>query len=144
MGLLADVFVTPPDDALEYESLVQNRAALVEKYQPAEYRNLTGLEFGSLWAILTNEKWNYDKHKLKEIGFGEGGETWLMEFPSDLISLLSSLDDGELPAVAAKWAKTEELVLRGGDDVDELLADLRRLAIQSNKSGEPMFLWGSL
>ena len=144
MGLLADIFVAPPADALEYESLVQNKAALIEKYQPAEYRNLTGLEFGSLWAILMKEQWDYEKHKLAEIRFGEGGETWLMEFPSGLVSLLSSLDESELPGVAAQWAKTEELELRGGDDIADLLADLRRLAIRSIESGERMVLWGSL
>lgn len=56
MGILADIFVAPPEDALAYEAAQDNRVRLIEKHRPAEYKNLTGLEFSSLWAILLTEE----------------------------------------------------------------------------------------
>mgnify|MGYP003647924491 CR=1 FL=1 len=144
MGILADIFIATPVDALKYESLVNDRPALIERYQPAEHRNLTGLEFGSLWAILVNEAWDYDEHKLIEVRFGEGGETWLLKFPGKPVNLLAAIRDDELQSIADRWSQTEELVMRGGDDTEKLLGDLRRLATESKKSGAKMYLWGSL
>ena len=144
MGLLADIFVAPPADALEYESLSSDRPALTEKYRPAEYRNLTGLEFTTLWAMLAGEEWSYEKHKLKEIRFSEGGETWLMQFPEPLVQLLAQLSESKVEKIAAAWSETDELQMRGGDDTAKLLRDLHILAKQSDESGQPMFLWGSL
>ena len=79
-----------------------------------------------------------------EIRFGEGGETWLLQFPEDLVKLLAEIPDDELRGITRRWSQTEELVLRGGDDAEKLLLDLRRLATESIRSGEEMYLWGSL
>ena len=145
MGLIADFFVASGDDALAYEaSYISNRAAHTEKYEPAEFRNLTGVEIGILWAHLVGEKWSVDKHMLTEIRFGDGGETWLLQVPNDLVQLLASLKDDDLAPLAEWWATTEEFQLRGADDVDELLSALHALAKKAKSSGEGLFLWGSL
>ncbi len=144
MGILADIFIATPVDAVAYESLTANRPALIEQYRPAEYRNLTGLEFGSLWAILLDEPWEYERHKLKDVRLGKNGETWLLLFPAELVGLLIKIDEDDLAAIADRWSRTEELAMRRGGDEEELLRDLRRVAAESDKSGEGMYLWGSL
>ena len=144
MGLLADFFVAPADQALLYEDSLNDRAASVQKYKPAEYKNLTGLELGILWAMLLGEEWNVKKHMLTEVRFGDGGETWLFSFPPELVELLASLSDEQLDVTAIKWAETEELALWEAQHTKELLIDLRQLSKDAVSSGNDLFLWGSL
>ncbi len=65
-----------------------------------------------------------------------------MEFPVQFVGPLAAIDESKLSRIAAQWASTEELRLRGGDDVLQMLVDVRRLAVQSRSSSEPMFLRG--
>ena len=144
MGIIADFFVATPADALSYEASLSNRAASIEKYQPAEYRNLTGLEFGILWAMLEGEEWSLDKHDLVHVHFGEGGETWLMLFPEPLVALLAGIEESQLPVIAQRWSESEELSLWTPKDTLEVLKDVRRLALRSQEAGIGLYLWGSL
>ena len=88
MALLADFFVAPMEDALQYEESLSNRPTSLQKYRPAEYTSLTGLELGILWAMLLGEEWDANRHMLTEVKFGDGGETWLFSFPRQLVELL--------------------------------------------------------
>ncbi|MEO1202858.1 MAG: hypothetical protein AAFX10_09130 [Pseudomonadota bacterium] len=144
MGLLADFFVAPPDEALQYEDSLSNRAASVERFKPAEYRNLTGLEIGILWAMLIGEEWSVDKHMLTEVRSSDGGETWLLSFPPGLVDVLAGMTDKELDSAAVEWASIEELSLWEPEHTKGLLDDLRRLSNDAKSSGKELFLWGSL
>ena len=144
MGLLADFFVATKGQALLYEASLADRAASIEKYRPAEYRNLTGLELGLLWAILTNEEWDVDKHMLTLVETGESGETWLLGFPDQLVDSLAGLGDSELLTHATKWADTEPLERWDTKHTQKLLFDLRRLSRDAKSSGSELFLWISL
>ena len=138
------IIVATPADALAYEASLSDRAASIEKYQPAEYRNLTGLEFGILWAMLEGEAWNLDKHDLVHVHFGDDGETWLMLFPERLVELLANIEDSQLANVAQRWSEIEELSLWTPKDTLDVLTDVRRLALRSQETGIGLYLWGSL
>lgn len=144
MGLLADFFVASTDDALTYEDSLADRTVIEQQYSPAAYRNLTGVEVGVLWALLTGEEWDVEKHQLATVQMGDGGETWLLQFPEGLIELLASMDEVALGSAAAVWAKTEELAYWEESAVHALLGDLCRLSRAAKSSGKGLFLWGSL
>lgn len=145
MGILADIFVASPAAASDYAaSQLRGRAAHVAKYQPAEYKGLTSLEFGTLWALLAGEEWDVEKHMLEDISYGEGNESWLCRFPQPLVDLLAALSDTQVETYAAAWAKTDELAGAAVSDLQRIILDLRRLAKASKSSGKDMYLWGSL
>jgi hypothetical protein len=147
MSIIADIFVATPEAAADYAaSQLRGRPAHIKKYQPAEYRGLTPLEFGSLWALIAGEEWNAKKHMLAEVSYGDGNESWLFRFPEPLVRLLAGLNDRQVDQYSVEWAKTEELQLSGSTpaDVRPIISDLRRMAKSALASGQPMYLWGSL
>ena len=74
MGLLCDLFVNSHEEALAYESTVSlDRNSRIKRFDPVEFKGLTSLEFGTLWAILESEEWNPEKHMLIDVAFGEEG-----------------------------------------------------------------------
>lgn len=144
MGILSDIFVSTAEDALSYEAQLRGDVEPAPmRYEVAQYRRLTGLQFGTLWAILEQEQWNVDKHMLRHITHSEAGETWLEEFPTPLVSLLAGLNEQSIVSTAARWGATEELGWPPRDAIP-VLEDLRRLSLMSLSSGKGMYLWGSI
>lgn len=145
MGIIADIFVTSPEAAADYAaSQLRGRAAHIKRYQPAEYKGLTPLEFSSLWALIASEEWNSKKHMLAEVSYGDGNESWLFSFPDSFVRLLANLSDKQVDQYAVEWARTEELSGSTSADVRPIIVDLRRMAKSALASGQPMYLWGSL
>jgi hypothetical protein len=147
VSIIADIFVADPEAAGDYAaSQLRGRPTHIKKYQPAEYRGLTPLEFGSLWALIAGEEWSAKKHMLTEVSYGESNESWLFSFPEPFVRLLAGLGDNEVDQHSVEWAKTEELQLSGSTpaDVRPIIVDLRRMAKAALTSGKPMYLWGSL
>lgn len=141
MGILADIFVATREDALRYEELLTNDGDM-SPFERVQHKSLTGLEFGTLWAILEGEEWDVDRHMLATIDTGSE-ETWLEEFPVQLVEALAAIDEKQIPKIATGWGKTEEIKSPGAE-LEPIIFDLRRLAKLSLSSRKPMFLWGSL
>jgi len=144
MGILTDLFVATTEDARAYDPARSNRTELLAKYQPAEYKHLTYLEFSTLWAILAEEPWDFDKHHHECLHLPAEGETWLFRFPEAFVLLLAGLTDSKLEAVVTAWAQTEELASWSTTDLKPMVVDLRRLAQQASQTSKGLFLWGSL
>ena len=111
-------------------------------FERVEYKSFTGLEFGTLWAIVEDAEWDVDRHMLATIDTGSE-ETWLEEFPEQLVRALAAIDEKQVTKIANAWGKTEEISSPGAE-LEPIIRDLRRLAKLSRSSGKPMFLWGSL
>jgi hypothetical protein len=142
MGLICDLFVTTQEEALLYESTVSSdRGERLERFSPTELRGLTSLEFGLLWAILANEKWDASKHLLTDIAFGEGNESWLHEFPDQYRFLLSRLDSAAIEVAATAWSKCEELGSKA-EDVVPVIESLVQLAKQASMENKGLYMWG--
>jgi hypothetical protein len=142
VGLIADFVVATPDDALQYESLVQGPRPLPpDCFERAEYKNFTPLALEMLWAILQHEKWDSRRHSLDHVFHTD--ETWLMRFPDELVNLISLLDEATATRAADIWARAKE-VPGNSDELKPVLRDLKHLAIQAQKSGRSLYLWVSL
>jgi hypothetical protein len=133
MGIIADLFISTPEAAIQYQSTLE-KPALHQQYESIEFKGLTGLEFGILWAILEKEEWDIDKHSLTEIQFGEDGETWLMLFPERLVNQLRSIDSSSFEAILLQWSNAEEFQLNGitSEDIRPIFESLIKLATKSS------------
>jgi len=142
MGLIADFVVAAPEDALQYESLLERGNAVPpDRYQRAQYKNFTPLALGFLWAILRSEKWDVERHRLEDVSHTD--ETWLQRFPDELVNLISTCDEAAASTVTEAWAQHEE-VPGNSDELRPVLVDLKHLAIQAQKRGQRLYLWVSL
>ena len=144
MGLLADFLVATPEDALQYASLIrEGKPVPPNRFERAMYKNFTPLAMGMLWATLQNVKWEVRRHRLEHVYHTEGGQSWLQRFPVDFVRLISALDEKAVTRTADAWATAEE-VPGNSDELQPVLLDLKRLAIEAQKSGRDLYLWGSL
>ena len=144
MGLLSDFVVATPEDALRYESLLQDGKPLPpDRFWRAEWKNFTPLALQMLWAILRDEEWDLGRHQLEHVHHTGEGESWLERFPDELVHLISALDEATEGRVADTWARSAE-VPGDSDELRPVLRDLKHLATDAQTSGRSLYLWGSL
>lgn len=146
MGILADFFAAVPAQALKYANRINDvdEGDEIERLlKPAQYKGITGLEIGTLWAILEAQEWDVKKHMPDDIQVDDEGESWLHRFPGGLVALLANAGHEALAKASELWAKTEELDCDAAD-LRPLLEDLRSLARQAAADGTSVYLWGCL
>ena len=143
MGILADVFVSSPTEALSYEASQATGTVGSEPVERAEVKGLLDLNFSILWAILEQRDWDLQTHELEEVAMGEGGETWLFRFPDGLVEHLARLEEPRIRQVTAQWAATEELDC-SPVELEPVMEALVRLARSAKTSERGLCLWGSL
>ncbi|MDR2187814.1 MAG: hypothetical protein LBE62_07135 [Azonexus sp.] len=143
MGLLADFFVATPEQAIQYANRDPYEEEIRALLNPCEYKGITGLELGMLWAILEDIEWDYDKHMPRDTVLGNEGEWWLERFPDKLTLLLAQATPERLATASVAWANTEELSC-DPEDIQPMLADLQQLAKQAISRDIPVYLWGCL
>jgi hypothetical protein len=144
--MLADFFIADPAEALRYANRNEDadEGEEIERLlNPAQYKSITELEIGTLWAILEGTEWNVKKHMLEGIYLGDDGEAWLCRFPVALSTLLVNSNVDALDRVSVQWAKTEEIDCDPAD-LRPLLDDLQSLARQAGANGKSVYLWGCL
>jgi len=140
MGILCDIFIAEPADALRYDSLDESDrdAPLFDRIQ---FKSLTHLEFGTLWAILEGEEFDIDRHTL--VSKSPAESTWLFQFPVAYVKKLAGLTGAEIKKAAIAWGATEELQCEPSE-AEELIGPVVDLAGQAADLEKGMFLWGSL
>lgn len=143
MGILCDLFVSTREEALEYESATADNEARLARYAPVEWKGLTSLEFGTLWALLDGQDWDVEKHMLIDVAIGEEGETWLHQFPDDYLALLKDLDAPRLARAAEAWSQTEEISWPVAELVP-VIESMVQLAKDATSRKLGLFMWGSL
>lgn len=146
MGLLADFFVATPEQALRYakqDAEADEGQEIRALLSPFEYKGFTGLEIGTLWAILEGSEWEVEKHMPESCFLGEESESWLEQFPAPLVQLLASASSEQLNSAADSWARTEELN-RDPEEIKPVVADLQALSKRALAEGKSVFLWGCL
>jgi hypothetical protein len=144
--MLADFFIADPAEALRYANRnedVDEGEEIERLLGPAQYKGITELEIGTLWAILEGIEWNVKKHMPESIYLGDEGESWLCRFPVELAKLLANSTVVALESASVHWAKTEELDCDPAD-LRPLLDDLQSLARQAGANGKSVYLWGCL
>ena len=144
MSILADFFVSTPEQATQYASSIEAHVALKATLQPFETNGLTPLELGTLWAMLAGTEYDAKKHALEDVRWGERNESWLFRIPEALVGLLAALNQHSLDSVSETWSETEELQC-SPRDVQPVLTALRDLADrQTRAEGQSLYLWGSV
>lgn len=140
MGVLADIFIATADEAEQYQSSKKD----LEQFHPLQYKGVTDIEFGILWALLENQEWNVERHLLEEINFDD--ECSLFQFQTDFLKLLGSLSPEQLETTATQWFATEELQESRWtyETVLTLLQNLNHLAKKIIGSDKGLYLWVSL
>jgi len=146
LGMLADFFIAYPAEAMRYANRNDDPDEGEEielLLNPAQFKGITGLEIGTLWAILECREWDVKRHMPEDICVGEDDESWLYRFPDDLTSILANSDKEGLTRASEQWAKTEELDCDSADLLP-LLENLQSLARQAGVKGQSVYLWGCL
>ena len=140
MGILADVFVSTPEDAANYEQSMLARTR-DEHFTYVEYKGVTSLEFGQLIAILEGVPFDQKTHEFSLIWETEGA--LIEQFSSDAVSLLSSLTAESLISAAERWCEIEELRC-SSEALEPILADLQRLARLARETDKGMYIYNSV
>ena len=136
MGLLADFFLSrDDDDATRYD---EKPASFAERL---ELKRLTEIELSTLWAIMRDAEW--DVSMLDEfpcvLERDEGGRT-IHRLPDGFLANLTELTPAATPAVASKWAATDELKCKASD-VLPIIEGLRAIAIKASEGQKHVYLW---
>jgi hypothetical protein len=139
MAILTDIFVSSPADAQRYQSLQPSASG--GPFELVHFNGLTNLEFGTLWAIINAEEFDFDRHALESLA--PQGETWLFRFPTAFVQKLVALTPATIGELSAKWADTEELQWEPSE-AKEVLVELVRLAKLASPPSKGLFFWGSL
>lgn len=139
----ADFIVADLDAAMSYDMFVRGQGSRPPLVDILENGNLTGIEVTTLWAILEGVAWNADHHILPELLADGEGDSWLHEFPSDLVQLLAKIDEQSVLDAAKEWSATEELMCSPSDLVPGL-RELSRLACVAREAKSSLFLWGAV
>jgi hypothetical protein len=140
MAILTDIFVSSPADAPKYESLLR-AGRLGNLFELAQFKGLTNLEFGTLWAIIEGKAFDFDRHALESLAPQKA--TWLFRFPERFVKALVVVTPATIAEVAESWADTEELQWEPSE-AQEILTELVRLAKLAGSSSKGLYFWGSL
>ena len=147
MSILCELFVANEADALRFgeeQSDGDDDEEPGSEFESLPLGGLTSLEFGTLWAIIEGRRWSRATHSLEPMREPEEMmETWLFRFPAPFVARLALLTDAEVAAVAAKWARTEE-VNSGAEEIEPVVESIGELARSAIASKRGLYLWGSL
>jgi hypothetical protein len=120
-------------------NLLQAAGRVGRPFEVAQFKGLTNLEFGTLWAIIRGEAFDFDKHALESLAPQE--ETWLFRFPDTYVQELATLTPAQAKKVAVAWASTDELQWEPSE-AEEVLNELIRLSKLAGSPSKGLFFWG--
>jgi hypothetical protein len=153
MSILCELFVADEADALRFDEeqpdgddddLVDDEEEPARGLDSLPLGGLTSLEFETLWAIVESRPWSPTTHSLEPLREPEEmAETWLFRFPPPFVARLARLTEAEVAAVAAKWARTEE-VKSPAEEIEPLVESIVGLARSAIASNLGLYMWGSL
>jgi hypothetical protein len=146
VGIIADFFVATPAEAQRYANCFEDEdggGAIRALLMPCEWKGITDLSVGTLWAILAGVDWDVKKHMLEAASIGPDGEFWLFRFPDELTSMLAQASPELRARASAAWAKTDEMGWEP-QEVSPVVDDLHGLAKRALAEQKAVYLWGCL
>ncbi|WP_035609005.1 hypothetical protein [Haloferula sp. BvORR071] len=140
MSVLADLYVSTPDKALEYDETQQ-----APENERAEMTGFTAIEFSTLWAIIEGKDWD-EAHMdaFETVMEKDGGDRMISLLPTKFVELSAALDEAGIAAAAEEWAQTDELEHCEPEDLRETIEELRRVARVAKESKRSLYLWNSV
>jgi|SRR5579884_2180778 len=155
MGILTDAFIA--SDA-EVACGDFSRSVPAELQPVIEAKGIDTVPLGLLKAIVSEQGLGDTQVGLQAFVIGlehdfpcvrDMGEHWVYRFPNSLVKRLGQLAPTEINAVAAQWARSEEM---GGPnatreyvaDLSEYLGRLSWLCDRAVQDGKNVYMWMSL
>ena len=135
MGLLADLYISPGNEAVKYDT------APDEFPERVEYKGFTELELSILWSIIRGIKWDVAMmNDFPCLLQTDGGERAIHKVPSLMAQELAALSPDQITSAASSWAASEEI---NGDpeDIRPIVDDLARLAREAGQTSRNVYLW---
>lgn len=138
-GLVTEIVMADERDALA----VAEDATPSLRWPGIDADGVDQAKLAILWAILSGDAACAERVEaftpLAEVS--EDGP-WVFRVPPPLVAALAGIDVGRAPAVAATWARAEELELedRAPDDVRRLLDGLRGVARAAAVARKPLLM----
>ncbi len=137
MSVLAHLYVSTPDKALEYDESQE-----APENERAELKGLTYIEFSTLWAIAEGKDWEEDHMDSFEVLLEKDhGERMIFRCPDAFVALAAGLDDAAVTEAAEEWAETDELEDWEPEDLTEVIEELRRVARVAKLGKRGLYLW---
>jgi len=144
VGIISDFVVGTREEALlYYQRGWTDEGRLPPGLQWAQYKNYLPPQLDMLWADLSGERWDWERHKFEHVCHEDDGSQSLDRFPDAFVSLLAGVDDARLIETLAGWAEREEVLGTAGDHVSAM-HELRSLAQSAGTSGKGLYLYLSL
>jgi hypothetical protein len=129
MSVLADFYVSSPDQAASYDKEQKADQNLV-----ASYKNITPLEITTLWAIVENREWDVALlDRFTNIPLVDSGERLIHELPNELFETLFTIPPDEMDDIANRYCR--------GEDVKPIITDLVLLARIAQTQNKKIYLW---
>ena len=126
------------------EKAISNHGWPIEKWVGCDGFKFFGAdELGHLYAAVLGGSETYEHFPI----LLQGDTGWIHEVPTALVSALAEADDGTLAAFANGWSVGLAEGLRKKCQADQLLGllrDIRRVAAEAHRLGQPVFVWHSL
>ncbi len=136
MGVLTDIYISTPDEALIYDSEPRRFDG-----SSLSAKGVMDLELSTLWCIYTSEEWDVKiLERFKQLMSVDGGERIIFELPNELTSLLTATDERRMAEILPRWAATEELNA-DPSEIEPYLRDLIVLAKRASAEGKSLYLW---
>jgi hypothetical protein len=131
VSILAAVFIATKKEALIYNAQSPN-------YERLELPGLTDIELSTLWALIQEKEFDFDKHELGELDTDAGA--LMFSFPKRFIADLAGLGEARISSVTTQWAESEEMQWPTVQ-AQEVLIALISLAKTALAQSKGMFLW---
>lgn len=169
--MLGDIFVSSRRDALRYERLMGSKAIATPRFELLEWKGISDLDVSVLWAVILNERYDPQRHKLfdlvfhshstttlgklrmkaavlramfKELIGGEVSVTFLHAFPPELVNSLAQLPTEKVPSVAEAWRQALEKPTDRNAEFVEGLHQLISLGVIAKSRSRSIYLWSSV
>lgn len=101
---------------------------------------------GQLIALARSVEWTPDLCDGQLVAAASDVENgpWVVRLGDDVRDTLADLAPESLPALAQRWAATEELLGTPADELRVVLEQLRALASRARDAGDALYEWCSL
>jgi hypothetical protein len=141
MSLLCDIFVASSADASIYHELLISDDGVIAppRFNVESYNGLTPETFANLAKIIGVVVSN----GLTHIAHADDGQWWLEQLEPEFVEALGGMDAPASEKAAIKWFETDQSIWNE-ESANEILADLKRLALIARSESKGMYLWGSI
>lgn len=143
MGMFTDFVIAADSEA----------AAIGESVRPADHwptlesKGVETIKLATLHGLVTNTPYSNDiQAAFAFVAGNEEDGPWVFKFPKDVQDALADIDEADIPALAARWAVTDEMHTDGWteEEAARFIVELRAHARAAMRAGHSIFLWLTL